>query len=209
MLALIGLRVIHNAGTKEGIAVMYITMIIISAVGAIAATLAACYAYKTFNIHREAAQPMYDIGFPEGKSVVTKNTITIDDNEMGQQVHFRVINKSKYPVALPWCSVRFPTVFKHPREAESSDMTINSTLGEVVINRGSQPSTHFVEDRSDGTSEARGILAAHLLRPNDPKDFWIRFKFPPKPDTWEIVINIDVIGVRSVSQTLTLIGRHS
>ncbi len=188
---------------------MYIAMIIISTVGAIAATWAGCYAYKTYNIHREAAQLIYDIGFPEGNSVVTESTIVIDESEMGQQVHFRVINKSKYPVALPWCSVRFPTVFKHPSEAGSSDMTINSSLGEVDIYRGLQPGTHLVEDRSDGTSEARGILAAHLLRPNDPKDFWIRFKLPRQPNTWEIVINVDVTGVRSVTQPLTLIGRHS
>jgi len=188
---------------------MYIT-IIISAVGAIAAICAGYYAYKTYNIHREAAQPMYEIGFPEGNSVVTESAIVIDESEMGQKVHFRVINKSKYPVPLPWCSVRFPTVFKHSREAGSLDMTANSSLGEVDLYRGLQPGiTHFVEDRSDGTSEARGILAAHLLRPNDPKDFWIRFKLPHQPNKWEIVINVDVTGVRSVTQPLTLLGRHS
>ena len=189
---------------------MYIAMIIISTVGAIAATWAGCYAYKTYNIHREAAQPIYEIGFPEGDSVLNKRTIVIDESEMGQQVHFRVINKSKYPVPLPWCSVRFPTVFKHPRKEGSLDMTANSSLGEVNLHKGLQPGiSHLVEDRSDGTSEARGILAAHLLRPNDPKDFWIRFKLPSQPDTWKIVINVDVTGVRSVTQPLTLIGRHS
>ncbi len=189
---------------------MYTTTIIISAIGAIAAMCAGYYAYKTYSIHREAAEPIYDIGFPEGNSVVHESKIYIDKNEMGQKVHFRVINKSQYPVRLPWCSVRFPMVFKHPREAGSSDMTANSSLGEVVLFKDKEHiTTHVVNDRPDGTAEVGGILAADLLRPNDPKDFWIRFKLPDQVDRWEIVINVDATGVRSVTQHLMLTGRQS
>jgi hypothetical protein len=188
---------------------MYAT-IIISAIGASAAGAAAYYAYKTYNIQREAAEPIYDIGFPEGNSVVHENVIEIDENEMGQRVHFRVINKSPYPVRLPWCSVRFPMIFKHPRESGSSEMTANSTLGEVVLWKEQEHIiTHLVNDRPDGKAEVKGILVADLLPPNDPKDFWIRFKLPEKADKWKIEVNIDVTGARSVTQDLVLIGRHS
>lgn len=185
------------------------TTIIISAIGAIAAIFAVYYAYKTYCIHQEATEPIYDIGFPEGDSVVHQTKIDIDKNETGQRIHFRVINKSPYPVRLPWCSVRFPMVFKHPREAGSSDMTANSSLGEVVLFKDKEHLiTHMVNDRPDGRAEVRGILAPDLLRPNDPKDFWIRFKLPGEADRWEIEINVDATGVRSVTQHLTLIGRH-
>lgn len=181
--------------------------IIITVIGALAASVAAYYAYKTYNIQREAAKPIYDIGFPKGNSVVHENEVKMNKSKMGQQIHFRVINRSPYPVRLPWCSVRFPSIFKHPREKGSSKMTINSNLGEVVLwNYRGNKITHILNERPDGRSEVRGILAADLLSPNDPKDFWIRFKFPKKPDNWEVEVKIDVTGLKSVSQKLEFIG---
>ena len=184
-------------------------LIIISAFGAFVAFIAAYYARMAYLARREAIEPNYEIGFPEGNSVVKKKVVDIESDRMGQRVHFRVINRSRYPVKLPWCVVRFPTIFKHPAEDDPNSLTNNTTLGKVafaVSDKG--PILRISEDQPDVYTKIQGIISIDLFSPNDYEDFWVRFKLPDKPGEWPIEVRIDAVGTQSVTQQLILAGRY-